>query len=121
VQQAHTSERTALATYENVVAKFGDRNPFTNVIASERQHVATVAKVATDHNVALSTASVSGNAAPASFAQACAAGVTTERQVIAMYDELLPKVAAYADITTAFTNLRQNSQDNHLVAFQRCS
>ncbi len=123
VQQAHTAERTALATYENVVAKFGDRNPFVNVIESERQHVATVAKVAADHSITLSTASVSvsANAAPATFGEACTAGVTTERQTIAMYDQLLPKVAAYADITTAFTSLRQSSQDNHLVAFQRCS
>ncbi len=121
VRQADTAERTALATYENVVAKFGDENPFRNVIVSERQHVAEVGKVAADHAITLTTASVSGDAAPPTFAEACSAGVTIERQMIAMYDQLLPRVAAYADITMTFTNLRQSSQNNHLVAFQRCS
>ena len=91
------------------------------MIVSEHQHVAEVGKVATDHTITLTIPSASGNEAPATFAEACAAGVTMERQMIAMYDQLLPTVAPYADITTTFTNLRQTSQNNHLVAFQRCS
>ncbi len=86
-----------------------------------RRFGVTVARVAADHSITLATANVNGNAAPRTVSEACTAGVTTERETIALYDQLLPKVAAYPDITTAFTSLRQSSRDNHLVAFQRCS
>jgi hypothetical protein len=47
--------------------------------------------------------------------------VATEQATVALYDELLPQVAAYPDVEYVFTNLRSASQDNHLPAFERCA
>jgi hypothetical protein len=46
--------------------------------------------------------------------------VAWEEATVALYDELLPQVAAYSDVVYVFTNLRSASRDNHLPAFERC-
>ena len=114
-------ERYALVTYQNVVAKLGNYRPFTNIITSEKQHVATVSALMTLHNVPVPSAPGTGAASPATPSAACQLGVTTETAIIALYQKDIPLVKAYPDVVQAFTNLLDASQYGHLPAFLRCS
>lgn len=118
---ALAQERAALATYQNVVAKFGSIRPFANVIPSEQRHVSTLEAFFAEYKLALPTGAVSGTAAPATVSAACGLGVTTERALVSLYDAQLPNVAAFADVHQAFEAFRTVSMDRHLTAFEHCS
>ena len=77
--------RYTLATYKNVVARFGAIPPFSHIIASEAQHVTTVTTLMTAHGVTVPASTTTGAVAPAPRTAACQLGVTIEMSVIAMY------------------------------------
>jgi hypothetical protein len=117
---AYTAETRTLATYKNVIAALGSIGPFPKVITAEEQHVSAVTTLL-DHYAIAVPAPAAGQASPDTLSAACNLGVTLEQQVISLYNDQLPKVSAYRDVTTAFANLRAASRDNHLPAFQRCA
>ncbi len=121
LNNALAQERYALATYKNVVARLGAYAPFTNIIASEAQHVATVTALMTAHGVTVPVSTVTGSASPATRAAACQLGVTTETNVIAMYHSGITLAKNFPDVVRAFSNLLDASQYGHLPAFLRCS
>lgn len=114
-------EHDAKATYDNVISRLGAVAPFTNVSSAESEHIATLDALAASHSVSTPSGPFTGQAAPATTTAACQLGVSTEQGVISTYDQLLPKVQSYPDLTTAFTNLRAAAQDNHLPAFEHCA
>lgn len=118
---ALSQERYALATYKNVVAKLGAYAPFTNIISSESQHVATVIALMTAHGVTVPTSTTSGAPSPATRTAACQLGVTTETNIIAMYQNGITLAKNFPDVVRAFSNLLDASQYGHLPAFLRCS
>ena len=121
LRRAVQEERHAEATYRNVIAALGQILPFTNIADSEAQHVAALVQVAGAHGVDVSDITSSGEPSPTTKRAACALGVSAERADVALYDELLPQVTAYPDVTRVLTNLRTASQDSHLPAFERCA
>jgi hypothetical protein len=121
LRRAVTEERHAEATYANVLDALGDVKPFTNIVDSERNHVAALERVAQAHGVDVSDATSSGEVSPSTKTAACRLGVDAEIADVALYDELLPQVSGYPDVVRVFTNLRAASQDSHLPAFQRCA
>lgn len=121
LNNALTQERYALATYKNVVAKFGAIPPFSNIIPSEAQHVAIVTALMTAHGVPVPASSTTGAAAPATRTAACQLGVTVETTVIAMYQNAIVQAKDFPDVVRAFSNLLDASQYGHLPAFLRCS
>lgn len=121
LNNALVQERYALASYKNVVAKFGSLPPFSNIMASEAQHVATVTALMTAHGVTVPASSTTGAVAPTSRTAACQLGVTIETSVIAMYQNAISLSKSYPDVVRAFSNLLDASQYGHLPAFLRCS
>ena len=121
LQRAVQEERHAEATYRNVIAALGAIKPFTNIADSESQHVASLVQLADKHQVDVSTIDPAGEVSPSTKTAACQLGVAAEQADIALYDELLPQVTAWPDVTQVLQNLRAASQDSHLPAFQKCA
>lgn len=121
LRRAVEEERNAEATYRNVIATLGEILPFINIADSEARHVAALEQLSTKHGVDISDIDPAGSPSPSSKPAACAMGVAAEQADIALYDELLPQVTAYPDVTQVLQNLRAASQDEHLPAFERCA
>jgi hypothetical protein len=119
--RALTQEHQAKATYDNIVTALGDVAPFSAVAPAQAQHIAELEEVARPHAVDVAGITPTASPTPATLTEACRTGVATEQATVALYDELLPQVAAYPDVEYVFTNLRSASQDNHLPAFERCA
>lgn len=118
---ALAQERYALATYKNIVAKFGSITPFKNIITSEEQHVSTITSLMTAHGVTVPASSTTGAVAPATRVAACQLGVTVETAIIATYQNGLTLAKDFPDAVRVFSNLLDVSQSSHLLAFLRCS
>ena len=121
LRRAVEEERGAEATYRNVIAALGEILPFTNIADSEATHVAALEQLTTKYGVDVTDIAPAGTPSPATKPAACEVGVAAERADIALYDELLPQVTAYADVTQVLQNLRAASQDEHLPAFELCA
>ena len=118
--RAYQSETGALATYKNVVSALGSVGPFPNIVEAEQQHVGTISALFGRYNLTV-PATAAGQTSPGTLSAACTLGVTIEQQIIAFYNQQLPAVSGYPDVTTAFQNLKAAAQDSHLPAFQRCA
>ena len=120
LRQAVAEERTVESTYSKVLATYPGRNPFANILLAERQHITALETAAANHGVDVSSATGTAKATPATFTAACQLGVQLEQEDIALYNTLLPKVAAYPDLTKVFESLQSASRE-HLAAFQKCA
>jgi hypothetical protein len=120
LREALDDEYKAVATYDRVLADFGEVGPFTNIVEAERRHVRALAAVFDRYGLPL-PANTWGERAPRyeSIRAACSAGVEGEIENGAMYDRLIA-VTTHTDIIEVFENLRRASQENHLAAFRRC-
>jgi hypothetical protein len=113
-------EYKAHATYQAVIDKFGDVTPFSTIVKSEQNHIDAWKTLLTRYGIAIAQDPFLGKlTAPASLKDACLAGVSAEKEDVALYDRLLKTVTS-ADITSVMQQQRQVSQDNHLPAFERC-
>ena len=101
--------------------QLGEIRPFTNIADSEATHVAALEQLSTKYDVDVADIAPTGTPSPATKPAACEVGVAAELADIALYDELLPQVTAYPDVTQVLQNLRAASQDQHLPAFERCA
>ena len=121
LHEALDDEFKAIATYDGVLADFGDVRPFTNIVQAERRHVRALAATFDRYGLPL-PADTWPDRAPRyeSIRAACAAGVEAEIENGAMYDRLIA-VTTHADIIEVFENLQRASQENHLAAFRRCT
>ena len=117
---ALTTEEKAEATYENMTVRFGDVRPFSAATDAQDEHVDALENLAVRDAVTLPSTSPAGLDAPTTITAACQLGVTTEQQIVTMYDTLLPQVTGDASVTTVFTNLQAAARDNLLPAFERC-
>lgn len=114
-------EYKAEATYEAVLAKFGDARPFINIIEAERMHQS----MAIDELERLGAEYPRTNpyagkiAAPATLLEACETGIVAEEENVALYDRILPGVND-SQVRTVLERLQAASRDRHLPAFQRC-
>ena len=107
--------------YMKVIEKFGDVQPFYNIVYAEQRHSEAIANLFTNRGLLVPPSDWNLGNVPefASVADACAAGVVAELENIALYDELLT-LDLPQDVRNVFTNIRAASLDKHLPAFQTC-
>lgn len=120
-------EYHAQAFYAEVMNKFGEVRPFSNIIRAEQQHAASLATLLQSYGLDVPanpypTGAKPLEPVPASLQEACSIGITAEIANVALYDEqLLPTVSGYSDVSFVMQRLRDASADKHLPAFQRCA
>jgi hypothetical protein len=121
LNEALDDEYRSWATYDRVIADFGEVLPFTNIRAAERRHVEALCALFVRYRLR-----VPENPWPekvdrfASVQAACEASVAAEIANGEMYDRLL-MATRRPDILSVFRNLQEASQQRHLPAFQRCA
>lgn len=120
LQLALGDERKALATYEAVLAKFGQVRPFTNIAQAEKQHIAQLLELFNRYQIPVPPDTTVVRQLPATLAEVCAIGVKAEIDNDALYQKMLPAISQ-ADIRQVFSSLAQASKQNHLPAFERCA
>lgn len=123
LEEALNDEYKAQATYDAVIAKYGEVRPFTQIVRAEKQHIAMLENLFQKYSLLLPPNTWSTRVvAPASLQEACKTGVAAETANAALYtNTLLPSVTNYPDITAVFEALRDASAQNHLPAFERCN
>jgi hypothetical protein len=120
LHEALDDEYRAWATYDQVIADFGEVRPFSNIREAEARHIEALRVLFWRYGVAVPANPWLGKVTRyASLREACEAGVAAEIENAALYERLLASTRR-ADILTVFRNLREASQERHLPAFQRC-
>lgn len=114
-------EYRAFATYEQVLADFGDAQPFSNIRDAEGRHIEALYTLFARYGLSVPENPWLGKVERyASLQAACEAGVAAEIANAELYERLL-KAIVHPDIVRVFHNLRDASQQRHLSAFQRCA
>jgi len=112
-------EYAALATYQAILKKFGDVQPYASIIDAEKRHIAALERQCAKYGVKIPENQWLGKIeAPATLPEAAAEGVRAEERNVALYDELLAKAKDYPDLIRVFGNLQFSSREHHLVAFK---
>jgi len=118
--EALDDEYCAWATYDQVIADFGEVPPFGNIREAEARHIEALRGLFDRYGLGVPENPWPGKVARyANLHEACAAGVAAEIENGALYERLLASTRR-ADILTVFRNLQEASQHRHLPAFQRC-
>jgi hypothetical protein len=121
LNDALDDEYRAWATYDQVIADFGETRPFSNIRAAEARHIEALCAVFARHGLPVPENPWPGKVARyASLQAACEAGVAAEIANGALYERLLASTQR-PDILRVFRNLKEASQERHLGAFQRCA
>ena len=114
-------EYRAWATYDQVIADFGEVPPFRNIREAEARHIEALHFLYARYALPVPENAWPGKVTRyASLQEACAAGVAAEIENAALYERLLASTQRQ-DILTVFRNLQEASQQRHLPAFQRCA
>jgi hypothetical protein len=121
LNEALEDEYRAWATYDQVIADFGDVRPFSNIRGAEARHIDALCALFHRYGLQVPENSWPGRVERySSLRSACEAGVAAEIANGAMYDRLLVATQR-PDILDVLHNLQQASQQRHLPAFQRCA
>ena len=121
LNEALDDEYLAWATYDQVIADFGEVRPFTNIREAEARHIEALCTLFARYGLSVPENPWPGKVARyASLQAACEAGVAAEIANGEMYERLLGATQR-PDIVTVLRNLQEASQQRHLAAFQRCT
>jgi len=121
LNEALDDEYRSWATYDQVIADFGDLPPFSNIRAAEANHIEALCVLFARYGLAVPKNSWPGRVARyASLQAACEAATTEEIANSDMYERLLGATQR-PDIRAVFRNLQEASQQRHLPAFRRCA
>jgi hypothetical protein len=113
-------EYRAWATYDQVIADFGEVRPFSNIREAEARHLAALRALFLRYGLPMRENPWPGKVPRyASIREACQAGVAAEIENGELYERLLASTQR-PDILAVFRNLQEASQQRHLPAFQRC-
>jgi hypothetical protein len=113
-------EYAARATYDAILKKFGDVQPYKSIIQAENRHIQALERQLRRYGIAIPKDKFAGKIeAPKTLKEAARQGVEAEIDNVKMFDKLLPKIREYSSLTRVFTNLRRASKEAHLPAFQR--
>jgi hypothetical protein len=119
LHEALDDEYRAWASYDRVLADFGDVRPFTNIRESEARHIDALRGLFERYGLPLPANPWIGRAERhASVRAACEAGVAAEIANGEMYERLLAATQR-PDIVEVLRNLQEASQERHLPAFRR--
>jgi len=121
LNEALNDEYLAWATYDQVIADFGETRPFSNIREAEARHIKALCTLFARYGLPVPENPWPGKVPRyASLHAACEAGVAAEIANGEMYERLLGATQR-PDILTVLRNLQEASQQRHLVAFQRCT
>ena len=121
LHEALDDEYRSWATYDQVIADFGEVRPFINIRDAESRHIEALSGLFARYGVPLPPNPWVGKVERyASVLAACEAGVVAEIANGEMYERLVGQTGR-ADILTVLRNLQEASQQRHLAAFQRCA
>ncbi|MEJ2553118.1 MAG: DUF2202 domain-containing protein [Gammaproteobacteria bacterium] len=121
LNEALDDEYRAWATYDQVIADFGEMPPFANIREAEARHIEALRALFARYALPVPENSWPGKVARyASLQEACEAGIDAEILNSEMYDRLLGATQR-PDILRVLRNLQDASQQRHLPAFQRCA
>ena len=121
LNEALDDEYLAWATYDQVIADFGDVRPFSNIRAAEGRHIEALLELFACYGLPVPDNPWPGKVTHyASLQEACEAGVAAEVANGEMYERLL-QATERPDILAVLHNLQEASQQRHLQAFQRCT
>lgn len=121
LNEALDDEYFAWATYDQVIADFGEIPPFSNIRAAEARHIEALCTLFVRYGLPIPENPWPGKVARyASLQAACEAGVAAEIANGEMYERLVG-VTQRPDILTVLRKLQEASQQRHLAAFQRCA
>ena len=114
-------EYKAWATYDQVIADFGEVMPFMNIREAEARHIQALSALFRAYGLPVPENTWPGKVPRfGSVREACEAGVAAEVANAALYERLLAATRR-PDILTVFHRLQEASQQRHLQAFQRCA
>ena len=120
LNEALDDEYQAWATYDQVIADFGEVAPFRHIREAEARHIAALRTLFARYGLAVPENPWPGRVPRfASLTEVCAAGVAAEVANAALYDRLL-LATERPDILGVFRRLQAASQERHLRAFERC-
>lgn len=121
LKDAINEEYKARATYQAIIAKFGEVTPFVNILAAENNHVEAWKRIYDANKLDVPPDIYAGRiVAPADLKKACEEGVAAEKADVALYDALM-KETTDAEALKVMTEQRKVSQENHLPAFEACA
>ena len=121
LNEALNDEYLAWATYDQVIADFGETRPFSNIREAEARHIKALCALFARYGLPVPENPWPGKVPRyPSLHAACEAAVAAEIANGEMYDRLLGETQR-PDIFTVLRNLQEASQQRHLVAFQRCT
>ena len=119
--EALDDEYQAWATYDQVIADFGEVMPFTNIRDAEARHIEALSVLFRAYGLAIPENAWPGKVPRfGSVREACEAGIASEVANAALYERLLAATDR-PDILTVFRRLQEASQQRHLPAFRRCA
>ena len=120
LNEALDDEYRSWATYDQVIADFGEIQPFGNIREAEARHIEALRTLFVRYALPMPKNSWAGKVERyASLQAACEAAVAAEIANVAMYDRLLIATQR-PDIIKVLHNLQEASKERHLPAFQRC-
>ncbi|MGD9870656.1 MAG: hypothetical protein AB7S63_06285 [Thauera sp.] len=121
MREALDDEHHAWATYDQVIADFGEVAPFVNIRAAEARHIEALRVLYRRFGLPVPENEWLGRAARYPSLQAASeAGVVAEVANAGLYDRLLADPVR-PEIAAVLQRLRQASQERHLPAFRRCA
>lgn len=121
LNEALDDEYLARATYDQVIADFGEVQPFNNIREAEARHIEALCTLFARYGLPVPENPWPGKVTRyASLQAACEAGVAAEIANGEIYGRLLGETQR-PDILTVLRNLQEASQQRHLAAFQRCA
>ena len=121
LSEALDDEHRAWATYDQVIADFGEVQPFSNIRDAEARHIEALCVLFARYGLPVPTNPWPGKVERYPGLQAaCKAGVAAEIANGKMYDRLMATTQR-VDILTVLRSLQEASQQRHLAAFQRCA
>ena len=111
-------EYHAYEVYKKVIEKFGNVNPFANIIVAEQNHINATLSFLKKYDVEPPINDWEDKIEiPDTLIECCEVGVAAEIDNIKMYDNLL-SYTKQADIQDMFFRLQAASFNNHLPAFR---
>jgi hypothetical protein len=121
LNEALDDEYRAWATYDQVMADFGEVRPFSNIREAEARHIDALVGLFVRYALPIPENPWCGQVERfPDLLAACEAGVSAEIENGKMYDRLLSETRE-PDIQAVLRNLQEASQQRHLPAFQRCA
>lgn len=121
LNEALDDEYRSWATYDQVIADFGEAQPFGNIREAEARHIEALRTLFKQYELPVPENPWLGKVERyVSLQAACEAAVAAEIANGAMYDRLLI-TTQHPDIIRVLRNLQEASKERHLPAFQRCA